>query len=224
METIISLHLPKTAGSSFSKALEKYFGNNLLLDYDDIPISKPNFERSREALLSSIRIAERGISGIKCVHGHFLPIKYLLLSVKNKLRFLTWMRNPVERVISHYFYWKGIYNSETSTSPHLKRVIDEDWSLERFCLGAEFRNLYSQYLWGFPLEMFDFVGIVEFYEDDLAYLSNYFLDAPLDAFYVNVCDSKNEVASELRKKIERHHDKDVQLYQRALQMRLSRRK
>jgi len=222
MDAIISLHLPKTAGSSFAKTLEAHFGNSLLLDYADRPISKPIFERNREALLSSLRLAEQGISDFQCVHGHFLPIKYLLLNSKQKLFFLTWMRDPVERAISHYRYWQGSYDPNKHCPPHHKRVIEEGWSLERFCLGPEFRNLYSQYMWGFPLEMFDFIGIVEFYEDDLAYLADNYLEASLDICRLNVSDKKDEIPPELREAIERYHDKDVQLYRRALQMRLTR--
>jgi hypothetical protein len=222
MDAIISLHLPKTAGSSFGKTLETHFGNSLLLDYADLPISKPIVERNREALLSSLRLAEEGISGIQCVHGHFLPIKYLLLNSKQKLFFLTWMRDPVERAISHYHYWQRSYDPNKPCLLHHERVIKEGWSLERFCLGPEFRNLYSQYMWGFPLEMFDFIGIVEFYEDDLAYLADNYLEATLDAYRLNVSDKKNDISPELREAIERHHDKDVQMYRRALQMRLTR--
>ena len=47
-------------------------------------------------------------------------------------------------------------------------MVDEDWSLQRFCLGHELRNLYHQYLWGFPPERFDFIGITERYAEDLA--------------------------------------------------------
>lgn len=220
--TIISLHLPKTAGSSFGTALEKHFGNALFSDYADLPISKPIYERNREALISGIRIAEQGISDIQCIHGHFLPVKYLLLNAKKKLFFMTWMRDPVERAISHYYFWQRSYDPQRTYLPHHKRVIEEGWSLERFCLGTEFRNIYTQYLWGFPLEMFDFIGIVEFYEDDLAYFAHNFLNTGLVAYKVNVGDKSLEIDPELKKEIGKYHDKDVQLYQRALQMRLSR--
>ncbi len=31
-------------------------------------------------------------------------------------------------------------------------MVEEEWTLERFCLEPELKNLYSQFLWGFPLK------------------------------------------------------------------------
>ena len=42
--------------------------------------------------------------------------------------------------------------------------MEKGWSLERFCLGPEVRNIYSQFLYGFLLEYFSFIGTTEFYE------------------------------------------------------------
>jgi hypothetical protein len=55
-------------------------------------------------------------------------------------------------VISHYRYWmKGLHSG---SQPDHNIVVLEKWSFERFALGEEFRNLYSQLLVGFPLEAF----------------------------------------------------------------------
>jgi hypothetical protein len=155
---IISLHLPKTAGTSFAYALEQHFKTRFFKDYTDFPINTPRYERNRAALQASLSYTENDFIDIDCIHGHFLPIKYLLLANKHEIIFVTWMRNPVERVLSHYFYWKRSYDPKTSPSLH-RQVIEEDWSLERFCLGPELRNLYDQFLWGFPIDYFDFIGI-----------------------------------------------------------------
>jgi hypothetical protein len=42
-KTIISVHIPKTAGSSFKKILEAYFEDKILFDYEDTPINTPPF-------------------------------------------------------------------------------------------------------------------------------------------------------------------------------------
>ncbi len=72
---------------------------------------------------------------------------------KRKLQFITWMRHPVDRIVSHYFFWKNNYSPDC---PLLhKRVIDENWTLEEFCLSEELQNIYTLFLWGFPLEYLD---------------------------------------------------------------------
>lgn len=215
--------MPKTAGTSFSKALENYFGTALFKDYADLPINTPVFERNKAALEASVEIAERGLPGIRCVHGHFLPLKYLLLSSRQELRFITWMRDPVERVLSHYYFWQRTYDLENAPGLH-RRVIEEEWSLERFCLGPELRNLYAQFLWGFPLEQFDFIGITEYYDEDLSYLSREYFGAPWEPFKENAGDTGGhyEIDAGLRRQIEAYHDSDMSLYKRALGERLAR--
>ena len=223
MSIIISLHLPKTAGTSFSKALEGHFGTQLLKDYVDFPINTPVFERNRAALKAGIEIADRGLPGIKCVHGHFLPLKYLLLGDRQELRFITWMRNPVERLLSHYYFWKRTYDPQ-NTPRLLRQLHEENWSLERFCLGPELRNVYSQFFWGFPLERFDFIGITEFYDEDLSFFSRKYLDVHLEPYREN--DGGNngqyQIGPGFRQQIEAYHAYDMSLYERALGKRLSR--
>jgi len=220
---IISVHLPKTAGTSFGLTLEQHFGGRLVKDYGDLPINTPVYERNKAALQASL--CEADLSGVECIHGHFLPIKFLLLASVRRVTFVTWMRNPVDRVVSHYFFWKKHY--DPSTAPRLHRqVVEENWSLERFCLGPELRDLYGQFLWGFPLEYFDFVGISEFYDDDLAYFAAHYLHAHAEARKLNVSAEGERgygVDLSLRRKIESFHAIDVNLYQRALAKRLARR-
>lgn len=222
---LVSLHLPKTAGSSFGKSLEMFFGDSFLRDYEDRPISKPAYERQRSALLSSVEIAARGLVNVDCVHGHFLPVKYLLLSTRENIKFVTWMRDPVERLISQYNFWQRSYDPRTAP-PHHKQVMEEKWTLEQFCLSPRFRNLYGQYLWAFPVEYFDFIGVTEHYEEDLAYFAENYLAGVLRVEKLNTANTETTVYSidsSLRKRIESYHEQDMALYLRALELRRNRR-
>ncbi len=223
--TLISLHLPKTAGASFGWALNDFFGGSLLRDYDDRPMSKPADERNPAALIAGEQLTTQGLAGVSCVHGHFLPVKYLGLSTVQNLRFVTWMRDPVQRLISHYNFWQRGYNRKTA-GPHRKQVVEEKWTLEQFCLSAGFRNIYSQYLWAFPVQKFEFIGITDYYDDDLAYVAENFLGGTLKRKRLNVTRKRTasySIEPALREKIERYHSQDVALYQRALELRLARR-
>ncbi|WP_417604583.1 hypothetical protein [Oceanimonas baumannii] len=221
---LISLHLPKTAGSSFRTTLEDVFAERLLSDYGDKSISKPPLQRHKEVLISAQSVAEQGTDEFDCIHGHFLPLKYLLLADCEPCCFITWMRHPVERLISHYHYWQQSYHPEFA-APHHKRVIEEGWSLEQFCLSEQFRNIYAQYLWGFPLENFTFVGITEHYNEDLDYFARHLLKQPLNKHRVNVTarsDARERLPPDIQRAVERFHAADMQLYERALQMRIKR--
>lgn len=230
IEMIISIHLPKTAGSSFSASLESHFGTKFLKDTNGALGYKesdttllPQYERYKKTIEASLRIVEMDLSRVECIHGHIYAIKYLLLGYKRDAKFVTWMRNPVDRVISQYQFWKK--HSSPPTSALHQKVIEENWSLERFCLGPELRNIYGEMLWGFPLEYFDFIGITEFYEDDFNYFARHYLDSHMNAQMLNVGDNKGhpyQIDSHLRKEIEAFHGRDMHLYQRALETRQAR--
>jgi len=221
---IISLHLPKTAGSSFARSLESCFGDRLLKDYADFPLNTPVFDRNRNALRAGIDNGNLDPGKIGCIHGHFLPLKYLLLSVGYDIDFVTWLRHPVERVLSHYYYWRRSYNPEHSRPLH-RNVVEENWSVEKFCLSPALRNLYTQFLWGFPLEQFSFIGITEHYEHDLRYFSKRFIGKDLAVFEKTIGDRKEElydIDSRFRQRIKSFHERDMALYHRALEFRRAR--
>jgi len=220
---LISLHLPKTAGTSFSSSLEDFYGSTLLRDYADLPINTPNFKRNMYASRMCILNGIKSLKNVQCIHGHFLPLKYLLC---RDTKFVTWMRDPIERLASHYFYWLRTYDPTNAPLLH-KRVVEEKWSLEHFCLGPELRNFYNQFLWGFSFKRFDFVGITEYYDTELEYFSNEFLETTLPLHRKNENPSIEKSSyfedKNLREKVEQYHSRDVELYKRALAIRLTKR-
>jgi len=222
---IISVHLPKTAGSSFKVSLDQHFGQKLLFDYADFPINTPVFQRNKDVLISGLNNVEKDFGNIECIHGHFMPAKYLLLSTLNPLIFVTWMRHPVERVVSHYYFWQKYY--ELEAPPLHKRIVEEKWTLEEFCLSEEMKNLYNQFLWGFPLNNFNFIGITEHYEADFRQFTNIFLHKDENSFKVNINENRKgyyPITKSLRKKIESFHEIDMELYHSALNLRFQRNK
>lgn len=216
---LISVHLPKTAGTSFGFALEGVFGNRLLRDYGDAPLES-KFRNPETVPLKYLVFAD-------CIHGHFMPIKYLRgvdddLGPAN-VAFVTWMRNPIDRIISHYHYWRRNYGRELAL-PMRREMNENNWSLERFCLGPELRNLYTRYLSGVPVGEFSFIGITEHYEEDFNYFSSEFLSRDLRFDKLNVANiqGRYDITESFRKEIERVHSSDMFLYSKALKLRNTR--
>jgi len=224
LEMLISVHLPKTAGSSVLKALESHFGERLLRVHDR-PINTAPGKRRLHAARACLANAVRPPRAIECIHGHFLPLKYLFLKWRAKARFVTWMRDPAQRLVSHYHYCHRMHRLGTPSRLQ-RRVVEEGWSLEQFCLCAELQNVYSQFLWGFPLRCFQFIGVVEHFEEDFQYFTHTFLNTSLPVCRENVNAEKPAGAyaidPDLRQRIERQHRKDYALYRTALAMRLAR--
>ena len=226
---LVSIHMPKTAGLSFRATLEDHFGDSFLPDYEDYPLAHAPFQRHDLALADSKQISATGVGHVECVHGHFLPVKYLLLADSRPCHFVTWLREPVERLVSHYYYWQRSYDpdSERTSSLH-RRVVEENWTLEEFCLAPELRNVYTQFLWAFPLRRLDFLGITEYFEEDLRYFSTCFLGSQAQPRYLNRREQEDEgervadLAPALIQQVRNFHQADLTLYREAISMREQR--
>lgn len=218
---IISVHLPKTAGKSFEAALRARFGAGLVEDYGSFPMNTPRLERERTAMQACLSNAEAPFEGVDCIHGHFLPVKYLLLASRRAVTFVTWVRHPVQRLISNYHYWRRAYDPDTARALH-RRVVEEDWPLDRFCLCEEMRDMYAQFLWAFPVDNFAFIGVTEHYDDDLADFACRHLGTTATPERLNSGSPPGavyDVDPGLARRIEAFHARDMALYQRALVLR-----
>ena len=236
---IISSHIPRTGGNLFRNVLydifgvrdakvnvrdrvlydEKYFtkkGNFILYeDYGD----KPNWNKYE--LKPSLDIKH-----FKCIHGHFRLGKYLDLS-SHKL--VTWLRNPIDRVISEYFFYK---NSPLHYNPIQDRILKEELDLYDFCSLSSTKNIYSKYIEK-NLENIDFIGITETYNDSLKKFEKMFglkvgdtylyfdVKSGDTDFKNNIQNSKWDVYKEEYKKIDRRrienlNKDDMEIYKTAV--------
>jgi hypothetical protein len=153
MVDIVSIHIPKTAGSTFGKIIlpKVYTQQGIFQDYF-LPL---------EDCLKSI--SEK----CKVVHGHFNAQKYSHVFPNAKL--ITWLRNPITRLISHYFYWMNSPVWEKSDPAHdLRRsVVESKMKFEEFIEIPDLKNVLSKSLCGRALDSLYFVGIQEYFHDDL---------------------------------------------------------
>src|SRR5690606_16237419 len=174
---LISLHIPKSAGTSFKVLLESYYKNSFLGDYEDLPLNKP-FELALEEAekfnknFSRFKRLQFYFKGIKCIHGHFLIRKYSKFRSNDNVTFITWVREPLERMQSHYDYWFRTYNPKSTKAFLHKKVVEENWSFEDFCFSKEMQNIYSKFFHDFSLDDFEFIGITEFFNEDAIYFMN----------------------------------------------------
>jgi len=167
---IISLHIPKTAGSSFRRALLEGVLGRVLLDYDDQVLSSYVRHRvGRFMRKSRTRLLAAAIErDYDLIHGHFHLGKYRgLFSNERPIMFL---RDPVERVISHYRYWKNTEANYSGGNSLRDAFCRKQMSLVDFAETTEMRELYRRFMGQASMSQFYFVGLTERYAESLTIL------------------------------------------------------
>ena len=93
-ELIVSLHIPKTAGITLKNILSDVYGDSFLW-----------FTQTNTARGCYERIRHYDLSKIKCIHSHVAYGIHKYLEADGvKCRYITFIRNPYERLMSLYNY------------------------------------------------------------------------------------------------------------------------
>ena len=90
---IISIHVPRTAGTAFKEVIRQvYSSEQIFFDY-------PHKGRIRNRMLTKQK------PEVKIIHGHFPAPKYNQKFPGAKK--IIWLRSPIKRLVSFYFFWKS---------------------------------------------------------------------------------------------------------------------
>ena len=179
---IVFVHMPKTAGQSLHAALEDAYPQRCLVDSSDLPLS--DFWRHRKKRLLSrlkVRLKCRALAErYDLVFGHFIASKYACLPGKNQV--CAFFRDPVDRVCSHYFFWKRVVKYDNSLRC---KLYARNMDLVAFANEPKMRRLYEMFLGGCAVEDLAFVGLTEQYDRSLELYGKIF-GRPLGHKKVNV--------------------------------------
>ncbi len=156
---IVFIHVPKTAGSSFRDAAEKYFGcSSVERDYgtDDSYTTDIVHETVYSNRIEALPTAMEQVS-TRMLAGHFPATKYLQLFME-KVRWCTFLRDPVQRVISEH--------------RHLVVRNNYQQSLEYFCNTKTECNKQTRLLQGIEEKDLYFVGVAEHFRKSISSFNN----------------------------------------------------
>jgi len=209
---LISVHIPKTAGSSFQQALRDVYSDRLLLDYGDNPLSwwvRHRFRRTMSRLY--VRVQCRALMNkYDAIHGHFILSKYVCLAPS--IRTAAFFRTPVDRVLSQYQFHqrRPLVGHPLSHAIHIDQL-----PVDRFICLPQMVHFYRTFLGGWSPDQLDFVGLTEAYEDSLALFERMF-QLRLPRYNLNVNEKPDYEAQIFecggRKEIERLHAENLRLY------------
>ncbi|MBM3549943.1 MAG: sulfotransferase family protein [Alphaproteobacteria bacterium] len=150
---LISLHVPKAFGTSLAEVLVGHYGRERIVgDYAIFLEDSPPATRFwRPRLKRSTAV----------IHGHFPAVRYADVPARRRVTFL---RDPIERTISHFFFWQL---EPRHGNPLHGRMLDEHIGLIGFARLPAIQRFYTQTIFGdCDMSSFDLVGTVENLERD----------------------------------------------------------
>jgi hypothetical protein len=175
------LHLPKTAGSTLRRIIEWQYGADAVWT-----IGEP----TSAAIDQLVQLPRRRLDAIRAVVGHFPFGLHNLLPWP--VAYVTLVREPVDRIVSHYYYAERTSASKLSaevkaTGRSLRRYVEEAPS------GRYFNNGQTRLLGSDDvrhaapadrttlaraterlLSSFAIVGLTDRFDKSLALISRYF--------------------------------------------------
>lgn len=154
---LISIHIPKTAGSSFLEILRQQYGWQL----------KHIYKREE---LRDFRKPEPFLTHkpfVKAVHGHIPLALPAWRELYPNAKWITWLRHPVDRVVSAYYHWQRPIDHR---DPNHQVFIEKQPTLLAFAEMDAFKRgvqIYQTILNQTQPEDFFFVGQMELFNEDV---------------------------------------------------------
>ncbi len=212
---LISIHIPKTAGTSFFHSLKKQYGSKKVVRID-----------SNKNRININKIPNKKAYVFKnptVIHGHF-TIDFIQdhLSILHKPPIITWLRDPVERVISNYFYLHKRLGEELNEEKKGLNILAKmQRTLLEYAHDERNQNRMSKFLSGTNLEDFFYIGLVENYNHDIKELGEKLNWNHLEVFQHNKTGNtyKPKVDNKTKEIILSLNQKDQELYQQALKIK-----
>lgn len=207
MRKIYSIHVPKTAGSTFYEILRQ--------QYEHI---SPHYRRrdiEQFNLSNNFDKVQPVWNEFEVIHGHFY-FREIEPFIEDLDFLIAWIRHPVDRVVSNYlFFMEGFDDPSRNIELYGLNKHRSHEKLLQYAELPENQNRITNFLEGITLRENVFVGIFEQFELDLNKLAGRLKWAL--PFSVPVKNSSSRSLTLTRSEyevIKMWNTKDLDLYQR----------
>lgn len=141
-----------------------------------------------------------------------------IIQTPTDIPIITWLRDPVDRVISNYYYLSKILRKELQEEKKELNILKKmQRSLLEYASAEGSRNRMHKFLGDLNIEDFKFVGLVEQYDEDVKELGHLLGWENAHVVEVNRTGSKNKafVDQEMRNRIAELNSLDIEIYNQA---------
>ncbi|SDN60223.1 Sulfotransferase family protein [Paenibacillus sp. yr247] len=222
-ELLIFLHVPKTGGQTLGRIIDEQYHISEIIKVKDPQTVEtllneiPNEKVTKigcyvEHLETYFQQVPKGDEHINCIYGHMYFGMHRYLS--KPYTYMTMLREPIDRVISHYYYFLG------------KNHFKTDTSFEEFITKPKFFNFQTRYLSGGNIpdlqlakenihNHFSIVGITEMFDESLFLMKKQFGWEHINYAKKNVTASrpaKEQISKVFIDLIVKHNEIDIELY------------
>lgn len=214
MLELISIHIPKTGGTSFYQLLQQAYGAEAV----SISYKRKHYMaamQEHDSFLDSLP------DGLRVLHGHLRYPEVADLHRQSGAKAICWLRDPVERVISnHRFFLHRLRNPHINPRGYALNKHRVNESLTTYAARPENRNVISRHLEGIALEELAFVGFLHRFEADLHRLAQLLGWPPLALPHLNqgALPKPARLSEADLRQLRRYNQQDIELYQRALSL------
>ncbi|MCD4731633.1 MAG: sulfotransferase family protein [Bacteroidales bacterium] len=217
---LISIHIPKTGGRSFYEILKFVYGSKL-----DSRTKREDFFPDDQISTNTFEVP----NGISVLHGH-MRYNDVKDKIGRKTKIITWFRDPVDRVISNYYFL--MYRiSEEKIQP--EQMDKAGFSLLEYARLKSERNVIGRFLDGSDLEDFFFVGDFHNFNQEVKSLGrllgwpeklpDIYENKTEDLNIFNFCTTKpSDITADIRNKIVELNNDDYNLYSQSIELRHNR--
>ena len=204
-EILAFCHIEKAAGPSLIHVLRRLFA----LGYADArPLTKGHGSFFGRA---DFKIFNKLIPGIRCIGGHAVVPHSDLMDVRTRFRFITLLRDPVSRVVSHYRFWVQRMGSSFGPEDFLQHPVASNFQVRKIAGANDVAKAMEVIR-----ELFVMVGTIEDFDEFLVLLGGQIHVPAYKMIYQsrNIADDNQalHLPQEFNERIEEINALDRELY------------
>ncbi|MCY3738974.1 MAG: sulfotransferase family 2 domain-containing protein [Gemmatimonadaceae bacterium] len=208
MVLVVSLHIPKTGGSTLGRILETRFADKLQRAY----------QPPREGLSKTGSDGWPDLAEPQCIHGHSVIDRFgSVIRGHPNVRWITMLREPLSSAISIYHHKRNYQPWDPSSEETF-----EDEGLDTFLDKGYNHNRYQQWLTmaEMTVRKFSFVGIMEMFDESMFLMYKELDWEPIHYDVVNRGNydrSSTGIGREARERFTDRNLDDYRIYQEAVE-------